>query len=584
MGEIALFSFIVNVMLLAMPIYLLQIYDRVLPSSSMDTLVYLSVMVGCALLLLAILETVRGIFANRIAARIGVAYGRQAVLASMDSPRASLGDVQPLRDLTAIRKFFGSPAILALFDLPFSPLFIGLMWFIHPWLFVITVSGAIVLCILAIANQQTTSSPHKAAALRSNNAMMTSQSFARNAESLKAMGMTEAAVQQWGDQYVLELEATDRAKRMNSVFSGLSRLMRLLLQMAVLGVAAWLVINGEMTPGMIFAASLISGRGLQPIDQVIGGWTQYVEAAGAWMRFKAATRTAKGDRAYTQLPEPKGKLAVENLVYMAPNSPRTKEPILKRLNFQVPAGNVVVVAGPSGAGKSTLARLLVGAIKPSAGVVRIDGADIDNWNPLVLGRHIGYVPQDVELLPGTIAQNIARFRSNADDAEIVDAAKRAQVHDLIMSLSNGYDTFIGPQGLILSGGQRQRIGLARAMFGSPCLLVLDEPNAHLDADGEAALGRMLDESVDHGTTIIMITQRSLAAGRVDLLLLLRNGLIEKFGPRDQVAAYLEQKAKSSADTLKQAASEADAAEAAPLSLATFSTGLRVVGNSDKPKS
>ncbi len=609
--EMGVFSLVVNILLLVMPLYLLQIYDRVIPSSSIDTLIFLSLMAGAALLLLAILEMVRGFYANRVAAKLDVAYGQDAILAAMDSPRSSLGDIQPMRDLSVVRKLLGSRTIFAFFDLPFAPLFIGLMWFIHPVLFALTAAGAVVLSGIAIANQRATLKAHRELAGYGANAMIMAQSFVRNSESLKAMGMVESAVGRWAMHHVPEMLAADRAGRINAIFVGISRFTRMGLQMAVLGVGAWFVLAGEMTAGMIFASSIISGRGLQPIDQVIGGWPQFVEARGAWVRLKSALNSRKKERDYTALPAPKGNLDIENLVYLAPNAGSGREPVLRRLNFSVPAGTVVVILGPSGAGKSTLARLIVGAIKPANGVIRIDGSDINNWDPGVLGKHIGYLSQDVELLPGTIAQNIARFSAEFDGAAVIEAAQRAHVHELVLSLPGGYDTVIGPQGLTLSGGQRQRIGLARALYGKPSVLVLDEPNANLDTDGETALGHTLDEAKAEGTTVLMITQRPMISGRVDFVMEIREGAISKFGPRDEVIASLEdgardgtrfQEANDRADTAAMANAAKRAANVnmgngenlgqnradapppkSPLSFYGYGYGLRPVQGTDKGK-
>lgn len=537
--EIGFFSFAINALMLVVPIYMLQVYDRVLPSASRETLIYLSIMAVFALGLMAGLEVVRSIYAARIAARVDIANTRRAMLAALHSDRASLGDIQPLRDLGVIRGFIGSRLVFALFDLPFAPLFIALLWFIHPMLFSLTAVGALLLAGLAIANQLVTAKRARRGAERSIAAMSTAQSFVRNADALKAMGMTNNAIESFGSQHAQSLGAADHVSKTNALFSGFSRFVRLSLQIAVLGIGALLVLRSEMTAGMIFAASLISGRGLQPIDQLIGGWRQYVDVHAAWRRFGKATANVGTLQQHVELPAPKGTLRTEGANYAATNGfqdePRT---LLKRISFEVPAGAAVGIVGPSGAGKSTLARMLVGAIAPSTGCVRIDGADIAHWAPDSLGRHIGYLPQDIELLPGTIAQNIARFDPDASDAAIIDAATRAQVHDLIQSMPDGYGTMIGPQGLTLSGGQRQRIGLARAFFGQPCLLVLDEPNAHLDDAGEKALERAIDMAREAGTTVLIVTQRKAIIRKVDRLLVLNAGSVEDYGSRADVLQRL----------------------------------------------
>ncbi len=546
--EIGFFSLVINALMLVIPLYMLQVYDRVLPSASRDTLTFLSIMAVLALALLAGLEIVRSIYASRVAARLDVANAGNAMRAAMQSDRAPLGDVQSMRDLAMVRGFLGSRTVFALFDLPFAPLFIVLLWFIHPVLFWLTAGGAVVLTVLAIANQWVTARRAGQGADSGIAAMMTAQSFVRNAEALRAMGMTGHAVAAFGEQHARSLNDGDTVAGTNAVFAGLSRFLRLTLQIAVLGVGALLVLSDGMTPGMIFAASIISGRGLQPIDQVIGGWRQFVDVHAAWRRFGKAMPAQDMGKQRTDLPNPKGTLRVENATYAVSGPDGQPRPVLSRIDFEVPAGTIVGVIGPSGAGKSTLARLAVGAIAPKLGRVRIDGADIAHWPSDSLGKHIGYLPQDVDLLPGTIAQNIARFSPGADDAAIIEAAQRAQVHDLIQSMPEGYDTVIGPQGLTLSGGQRQRIGLARAFFGSPCLLVLDEPNANLDGDGEAALERAIDAARQAGATVLIVTQRKSIAAKVDRLLVVKNGRIDDYGPTAEVMERQHQAASGSAQT------------------------------------
>ena len=585
--EIGVFSFFVNMLMLVMPLYLLQVYDRVLPSSSLETLLFLSIIAGFALLLLAVLEIVRAIYANRIATRLDVMESRDAMTAVMESPRAAMGDIQALRDLSAIRGFIGSRQVFALFDLPFAPLFILMLWFIHPVLFVLAAVGAAVLTMVAIANQIATAEAVRRASENTIGAMMTAQSFVQNAETLRAMGMMGNAIAAWGSQHAPALQANDDVARINAFFAGLSRFLRLGLQIAILGFGAWLVVGGEMTAGMIFAASIISGRGLQPIDQVIGGWRQFVEVRAAWRRFNKAVGAVREEQPRTALPAPVGRMDVESLVYFAPNSAPDAKPVIKRISFSIPPGIVLGIVGPSGAGKSTLARLLVGAIRPRSGVVRIDKADLQNWDPESLGRHIGYLPQDIELLPGTIRQNVSRFSPDAEDQQVIEAAQRAHVHQLIQTMPNGYDTIIGAQGSVLSGGQRQRVGLARAFFGKPSLLVLDEPNANLDADGDRALEAALEEARVSGTTVVIITQRRAIVDKVDALMVLRDGEIEDYGPRDEVLARQQKKLAEEVARRKQAAnlnrdappsdgSAPPADEGGKSPFASFGPGLRPV--------
>ena len=546
------FTFVVNLLLLTQPVYMLQVYDRVLSSGSVDTLVYISIMAALALGLLGVLDAVRNAIASRLGARIEVAAANEAMIASMNGPRASVGDTQPLRDLQTVRGFVGGRSIFGYLDLPFAPLFIGLLWFLHPALFFLTLFGAVVLAILAYCNQQATARAATVASENSMAAMLSAQSFVRNAESIRAMGMMENTIDAWGAAEARSLAAQDRMNRTNAWFAGASKAFRLGLQIAILGTGGYLVLQREMSGGMIFASSLISGRGLQPIDQVIAGWKQFVETRKAWERLQKALAFAPVRPRATELPEPTGLVSIQQLVVLAPQNPAA-EPLLKRISTQIAAGTCMVVVGPSGAGKSTFARTLIGAVPIHAGSVRVDGADIRNWDPEQLGRRVGYLAQDVEMLPGTVAQNIARFDPDAADAQIVEAARKAQVHDLIQRLPKGYDTMLGPSGHQLSGGQRQRVGLARAFFGSPRLLVLDEPNAHLDNEGDMALEQALRNAQSDGVTVILVTQRRNVAELADSIMILRDGAIDDVGPKADV--YARQAARRKAET-EQRESEA----------------------------
>lgn len=539
--EIGIFSAAANLLLLVPPLYLLQIYDRVLASNSMGTLVYLSLFSVGALLVLGILEVARSLYSSRVATRLAAALGPPAFLTSMNGSRAGLGDVQPLRDLASVRAFIASRALSFLFDLPFGPLFILLLYFIHPLLFQVTLAGAVLMVAIAVLNQIATSRSDRASADAFGAATNSAQSFARNFETVRALGMIGNVIELWGARYAESLRAMDRVAGINAIFSGLSRTIRMVLQLLILGAGAYLVLGNQITAGMIFASAIISGRALQPLDQIIGSWQQIVEACRAWKRLSAA---GVGDNAAAEmdiaLPAPAGRLAVENLVYFPPGGDMKGEPLIKRLSFVVEPGESVALIGPSRAGKSTLARLIVGAIRQHSGVIRIDGADLRNWDSDALGRHVGYLSQDVELFPGTIAENISRFDPAAMDEGIVEAARMAQVHDLVLSQTLGYATPIGPGAVRLSGGERQRIGLARALHGDPRLIVLDEPNANLDSEGEAALERAIQLAKDRMATVLIITHRPSIAAKCDRVLMLRDGRIELFGPAADVLKRLQQ--------------------------------------------
>ena len=418
-----------------------------------------------------------------------------------------------------------------LFDLPFAPLFLALLYLIHPVLFWVTLGGAALLVLLVIANQIAIGRNDVLSTERSALASGAEQAFTRNADTLRAMGMVENAAHAWQSHVAEALVLHDRSASANAIFSGASRALRMMLQLAILGSGAWLVLDGRMTAGMIFASSLVSARALQPLDQLIGAWRQIIDARRAWARLKAALAAQPSAGRKTTLPDPTGALSAQDLFYIAPNAAFGTEPILKRLSFAIHAGEAVAIVGPSGAGKSTLAKLLVGALNPSGGAVRIDGADLRNWDDGQRGRHVGYLAQEAELFPGTIAQNIGRFDAEADDAAIVDAARRAGAHEAIAALRDGYQT---QATATLSGGERQRIALARALYGNPRLLVLDEPSTHLDGTGEAALEATLATAKAAGVTMIVVTHRPAIAAACDRVMLLRGGVIEAFAPSGEV--------------------------------------------------
>lgn len=526
-ADVGLFSLLVNLLLLVIPLYLLQVYDRVLPSSSVETLVYLSVIAVAALGFLGFLDAVRAIYTQRVAATVNDRLGARTFAASLGSRTVP----SPLTDLAAVCAFIRSRGVSVLFDLPFAPVFLGLLYLIHPLLFWVTLGGAALLVVLVFANQLAIGRNDALSAERSALASQAEQAFARNAETLRAMGMVENTARAWGRHVAAALVLHDRSAGANAVFSGASRALRMMLQLAILGTGAWLVLKSEMTAGMIFASSLVSSRALQPLDQLIGSWRQLGEARRAWARLWGALSAQPEEASKLILPDPTGAISAQDLFFIAPNATFGAEPVLKRLNFAIQPGEAVAIVGPSGAGKSTLARLLVGAAQPSGGSVRIDGAELRTWDENQLGRHIGYLAQEVELFPGSIADNIARFDANADDAAIVEAARRAEAHELILSLRDGYQTTIAGT---LSGGERQRIGLARAFYGNPRILVLDEPSTHLDGAGETALDAVLAAARAASVTTIVITHRPSIATACDRVMVLRGGVIEAFGPSAEV--------------------------------------------------
>ncbi|KXF76511.1 ABC transporter [Paramesorhizobium deserti] len=536
--HIGVFSFALNALLLVTPLYMLQIYDRVIPSSSRETLFYLSLIAILSLAFLGFLDIIRALYAERVAAKLDSRLVSRAFVASVAGRRGGPGDIGPLRDLATVRTFIGSRSFSSLFDLPFAPLFVLLLYFVHPVLCLLTLCGMLLMILLAGLNQLANGRSETRAAELFVAGDATAQAFSRNADTLFAMGMVRGATEAWGRSFAEALRVQARSLAVNAVFGGIARAFRMMLQLAILGLGAWLVLKGEMTAGMIFAASIISGRALQPIDQLIGGWRQTVQAGRAWRHLQAALQRHSGGVEKIRLPEPRGMIDVKNLVYFAPNAQPGAEPIIRQVSFHIDAGEAVAIIGPSRAGKSTLARLLVGAALPSGGSIRIDGAELKSWDGEQIGRAIGYLAQDVELMPGTIAANVSRFDPQADDGKIIEAARRAKAHGIILAQHNGYQTEIGTSVATLSGGERQRIGLARAFFGDPCILVLDEPNAHLDSEGEAALLQALSDARRRKTTLIIITHNMKLAASCDRVMVLKNGAIEAFGPNADVLGKL----------------------------------------------
>lgn len=529
--EVGIFSVLINLFLLVPSIYMMQVYDRVLPSASIPTLVYLSLIALGSLIFLATLDAVRAVYCQRVALSLDRHLAEDAFLASITSQRAVTGDIQPLRDLSTARTFVASKGLANVIDLPFAPLFMVLLFFVHPVLCVVTVAGAGLMVLMVVASHYSARSSSGKAQEASVSANLLAQAFARNSDTVQGMGMLGHVAETWGKRFAEAAALQDKASAINAIFSGSSRTLRMALQLAILGTGAVLVLRGEMTAGMIFASSTISGRALQPIDQLVAGWRQVVEARKAWNRLGTSISQVQERRSKRLiLPEPQGRLTVKNLSWASRLAGVDGAAIIKGISFELKAGEALAILGPSGAGKSTLARLLAGVLHPSGGFIALDGADYRTWDDQQLGTYLGYLDQDVQLLPGTIAANIARFDASTSDEEITGAAIRAEAHALISGLKQGYQTTIEASGNSLSGGTRQRIGLARAFFGRPKLLVLDEPNSNLDAEGEAALERALLQAKADGTTVIIVTHRPSIALKCDKALVLREGAMESFGP------------------------------------------------------
>jgi len=543
--SIGFFSLFINLLLLVPAFYMLQVYDRVLSSYSITTLIMLTLIMLLLMSTYGALEWVRSRILIRVSTRLDLLLNRRFYEASYQQALYSGGamaSAQALSDLTGLRQFLTGPGLFAFFDVPWLPLYVAVMFFFHPLFGVLTILAALLLIALAYANERLTGRPLAEANQEHGRATQFTSKNLRNAEVVTAMGMLPSLFERWRQRNNRVLALQAKASERGGALSTLSKTLRMILQSLILGLGAWLVIEHQITPGLMTAGSLLLGRALAPIDLMIGSWKGFVTARGQYERLNALLRQIPAEPQRMPLPEPTGNLAVEQ-VFLTP--PGANQPVLKGLTFTVAAGASVGILGASAAGKSTLARALLGIWLPQAGKIRLDGADIAQWPRNELGPHLGYLPQDIELFEGSISDNIARF-GPVDPRAVVEAAELAGVHEMILRLPQGYDTLIGAQGGTLSGGQRQRIGLARAVYGKPRLVVLDEPNSNLDEHGERALGAALTLLKQSGTTLLIVTHRVSALAYVDHLLVLSEGQIALSGQRDQVLARLQGRADSPA--------------------------------------
>jgi PrtD family type I secretion system ABC transporter len=530
------FSFFINILMLVGPLYMLQIYDRVLASRNHDTLIALTVLAVALIGIGALLELVRA----RILVRLGARFDRdlnENVFSSLFDHQLrakTANSSQFLRDVESLRGFLTGPGLLAFFDSPWTPAFLVLIFFFHPLLGSVALVGAISLFALAVVSELVTRGPLQNSVARTLKAHEFASSALRNAEAIRAMGMVPRVRHRWlglhSGGLALQNQATDRAGSLTAV----SKFIRPCLQIAMLGTGAYLVIQESITSGVMIAGSIIMGRALAPVEAAINNWRQFISARGAYSRLHRLLQAVPPSAEPLPLPKPEGKLRLENITVTPPQGGK---PLLQGVSFELLPGQMLGVIGPSAAGKSTLARLLVGVWRPASGHIRLDGAELTNWAPEELGSHIGYLPQDIELLAGTVAENIARLQE-PDPERVVAAARLCDAHEMILRLPGGYDAQIGEAGCILSGGQRQRIGLARALYDEPRLVVLDEPNASLDSDGEAALHKALLRLKASKQTIVIVSHRPTVLTAVDLVLVLRAGHLEAFGPRDEILPRL----------------------------------------------
>lgn len=533
---IGIFSFFVNLIVLAIPVYLFNISDRVLTSRSVDTLVMLTIIVVGALLVHVLLDMLRRMILMRIAVDAETRLGPSVLSAAAKaSQNGSNREYQVLHDLQQLRNFITGPVLLTFFDMPVMPIYLIVVYLIHPNLgFIVTMAGSLLL-VIALINQKVTAVPFGRASAYATRANLQADAMSRNAQVINAMGMIPEGVQMWGRETVESLKAQVSAQDLNVMLSGVSKFTRMTTQIAILGWGAWLALHSEITGGMLIAASIIGSRALSPIEGAIEGWRGFVHARSAYARISTLLLNSPLNLERLRLPRPRGLVTVERVLYVPPP---TKKVILNGISFELQPGESMAIVGTSGAGKSTLARMLVGSIVPTAGNIRLDHMDLRNWDPRQFGESVGYLPQDVQLFPATIKANIARMREDADDDAIYDAAETADVHEMISEFSAGYETMIGLDGAPLSGGQKQRIGLARAFFGDPRMVVLDEPNSNLDTPGEIALARALQRAKAKEITIIAITQRPTLLKSVDKIMLLKNGTVQAFGKRDDMLQML----------------------------------------------
>jgi PrtD family type I secretion system ABC transporter len=529
---VGLFSLFINGLLLTVPLYMLQVYDRVLASRSLDTLLMLTIAAVIMLVTVGVVDVARSRVLVRLGARLDGLVNEPLLsamlLSRLRGQGASTG--QPLTDLEALRIFLTGSGLLSFFDAPWTPFFIALIFVFHPMLGFVALAGAVIIFLLAILSELATRRPLRESARISLRADGFVESSLRNAEAIQAMGMMPGLLKRWRARHrpalALQALASDRAAAIISS----AKVIRQLLQIAILGTGAYLAVRQAITPGVMLVTSLITARALAPVEAAISSWRPFIGARAAYGRLDDLLKQADPRGESMRLPKPTGTLSVENLIAAPPG---VRKPVIAGVSFSLSEGEMLGLIGPSAVGKSTLARLLVGVWAPISGHVRLDGADVHQWDHEALGPHIGYLPQDVELFDGTVSENIARF-SVPDPELVVEAARQARAHDMILRLPSGYDTSIGEGGGVLSGGQRQRIALARALYGDPTLIVLDEPNSNLDGEGEEALRAAIAELKARRKTMVVIAHRPSVIGAADRVLLLRNGVVQTLGPPAEV--------------------------------------------------
>ncbi|MEM1377863.1 MAG: type I secretion system permease/ATPase [Pseudomonadota bacterium] len=565
MRNLAVFSICINLLMLTVPIYLLQVYDRVLTSSSLNTLFFISLAALLAIAVMSLLDGIRFLYSSKMASQIDASLSEPLLKASLVHSGGA-ADASRLRDLTTVRTFLEQRNAIVVFDLPFVLIFTALLFFIHPTLGAITLAGVFLLAFIAALQYWFTKKHTISAAMSSSSDMTHASVLAREAPTIRALGMVDAVTSNWGGQHAQGLVHNAHASGINAYMTGISKFIRMILQLAILGLGAFLVLSNQMTAGMIFAASIVSGRALQPIDQLVGSWRMIFDARAAWKRVKQSAAQADliGDVIAREAPA--GLVRVDDLTLAVPDKDGKAKILLAIKNAVFEPGTLTAVVGPSGSGKSTLLRVISGAQEGYRGSVRVDSTALANWDRGFLGSQIGYLAQEVELLPGTIGQNIARFMDDASDAEIINASKAAKVNAVIEALPDGYDTRIHARTPLLSGGQKQLVALARALFRSPPILIMDEPNANLDAYSKDAYKRVLGEARKAGKTLIVATHDPNLYTAADRVLLLEEGHVSDYDAPEQVIGRRKQQRQK---TRKAANTESSSTDTKP--------ALRIVG-------
>ena len=535
-----IFAFVVNFLMLITPLYSLQVLDRVISSRSMETLVMLTLVMFLIYISLTLMQIARSFTLIKVGEWMDRNLAPMLFAQSIEiaSIRPSLGAGQNLRDLETVKSFLTSIGINTLFDAPWSIIYIIVIFMIHPYLGYLTIIGGVILFVFAIFNAYATTSSLAKATEYNMKSLNLAEIATRNAEVVEAMGMMRAVTNNWQKANMLKLDMQSVASYRNGIISNISKCIRMLLQMGVTGVGAYLAIKNQMSVGAMIASSILVGRALTPLDAAIETWKQITGAVKSYERLTIAFANPTMRQESMSLPEPEGRLFVENVFYAPPPAPgqAAVKYTIKGVHFSLEPGEILAIIGPSAAGKTSLAKIMAGVWRPTSGIVRLDGADVYSWNRDDFGKYMGYLPQGVELFNGTIKDNIARMDLEADPEKIVMAAQMAGVHEMILRLPNGYETDIGIGGSAVSAGQRQRIGLARAFYGNPKIVVLDEPNANLDELGEVALVQALQNARNHKITTVIISHRPSILSSVDKILILQDGAIAAFGPSQEILA------------------------------------------------